>query len=59
MRRRSEKPSIKTLKIDGVDVGAREDETILELAQENEHLHPYPLPHGRTVRRGRLPTVHG
>lgn len=26
---------IKTLKIDGVDVGAREDETILELAQEN------------------------
>jgi bidirectional [NiFe] hydrogenase diaphorase subunit len=36
MRRRSEKPSIKTLKIDGVDVGAREDETILELAQEND-----------------------
>lgn len=26
---------IKTLKIDGIDVGAREDETILELAQEN------------------------
>ena len=34
MRRRS-RPSIKTLKIDGVDVGAREDETILELAIEN------------------------
>ena len=34
MIRRS-RPSIKTLKIDGVDVGAREDETILELAQEN------------------------
>ncbi len=34
MRRRS-KVSIKTLKIDGIDVGAREDETILELAQEN------------------------
>ena len=34
MRRRS-RPSIKTLKIDGVDVGAREDETLLELAQEN------------------------
>ncbi len=29
------KNRIKTLKIDGVDVGAREDETILELAQEN------------------------
>ena len=29
------KTRIKTLKIDGVDVGAREDETILELAQEN------------------------
>lgn len=26
---------IKTLKIDGIDVGAREDETLLELAQEN------------------------
>jgi bidirectional [NiFe] hydrogenase diaphorase subunit len=26
---------IKTLKIDGIDVGAREDETILQLAQEN------------------------
>ncbi len=26
---------IKTLKIDGIDVGAREDETILELAEEN------------------------
>ena len=36
MRRRSEKPSIKVLKIDGVDVGAREDETILQLAQEND-----------------------
>ena len=35
MRRRS-RPSIKTLKIDGVDVGAREDETILELAREND-----------------------
>lgn len=34
MRRRP-KVSIKTLKIDGMDVGAREDETILELAQEN------------------------
>ncbi|MCA9949625.1 MAG: bidirectional hydrogenase complex protein HoxU [Anaerolineales bacterium] len=34
MRRRA-KVSIKTLKIDGIDVGAREDETILELAQEN------------------------
>lgn len=32
MTRRS---SIKTLKINGQDVGAREDETILELAQEN------------------------
>ena len=29
------KTRVKTLKIDGVDVGAREDETILELAQEN------------------------
>lgn len=29
------KTRIKTLKIDGIDVGAREDETILELAQEN------------------------
>jgi bidirectional [NiFe] hydrogenase diaphorase subunit len=29
------KSRIKTLKIDGIDVGAREDETILELAQEN------------------------
>lgn len=27
---------IRTLKIDGIDVGAREDETILELAQEND-----------------------
>lgn len=35
MRRRS-RPSIKTLKIDGIDVGAREDETILQLARENE-----------------------
>jgi bidirectional [NiFe] hydrogenase diaphorase subunit len=35
MRRRS-RPSIKTLKIDDVDIGAREDETILELAQEND-----------------------
>lgn len=35
MRRRS-RPSIKTLKIDGVDVGAREDETLLELAAENK-----------------------
>jgi bidirectional [NiFe] hydrogenase diaphorase subunit len=26
---------IKTLKIDGIDVGAREDETLLELAEEN------------------------
>lgn len=34
MRGRS-KVSIKTLKIDGIDVGARADETILELAQEN------------------------
>ena len=34
MRRRS-KVSIKTLKIDGQDVASREDETILELAQEN------------------------
>lgn len=34
MRRRS-KVRIKTLKIDGQDVGAREDETILELAEEN------------------------
>lgn len=34
MRRRA-RPSIKTLKIDGVDVGAREDETLLELAEEN------------------------
>lgn len=34
MRRRS-KVSIKTLKIDGQDIGAREDETILELAEEN------------------------
>jgi bidirectional [NiFe] hydrogenase diaphorase subunit len=29
------KTRVKTLKIDGIDVGAREDETILELAQEN------------------------
>lgn len=34
MRRRSQ-IRIKTLKIDGQDVGAREDETILELAEEN------------------------
>jgi len=34
MRQRS-KVSIKTLKIDGQDIGAREDETILELAEEN------------------------
>lgn len=34
MRRRST-VRIKTLKIDGQDVGAREDETILELAEEN------------------------
>lgn len=34
MRRRT-KVRIKTLKIDGQDIGAREDETILELAREN------------------------
>ncbi len=33
--KRSYKSRIKTLKIDGIDVGAREDETILELAEEN------------------------
>lgn len=33
--KRPYKMRIKTLKIDGMDVGAREDETILELAQEN------------------------
>lgn len=35
MKRRA-RPSIKTLKINGIDVGAREDETILELAGEND-----------------------
>jgi bidirectional [NiFe] hydrogenase diaphorase subunit len=34
--KRSSKASIKTLKIDGIDVAAREHETILELAQEND-----------------------
>jgi bidirectional [NiFe] hydrogenase diaphorase subunit len=33
--KRPYKMRVKTLKIDGMDVGAREDETILELAQEN------------------------
>ena len=33
------KTRIKTLKIDGIDVGAREDETILELAQELSLIH--------------------
>lgn len=36
MRRSSKANSIKTLKIDGKDVAAREHETILELAQEND-----------------------
>jgi bidirectional [NiFe] hydrogenase diaphorase subunit len=34
--KRSSKASIKTLKIDGIDVAAREHETILELALEND-----------------------
>lgn len=34
--KRPSRPSIKTLKIDGVDIGAREDESLLELAQEND-----------------------
>jgi bidirectional [NiFe] hydrogenase diaphorase subunit len=34
--KRQSRPSIKTLKIDGVDIGAREDETLLELAFEND-----------------------
>ena len=33
--KRPVKTRVRTLKIDGIDVGAREDETILELAQEN------------------------
>ena len=36
MRRSSKANSIKTLKIDGKDVAAREHETILELAKEND-----------------------
>jgi len=35
MIRKGRTPRIKTLKIDGQDIGAREDETILELARQN------------------------
>ena len=56
---RDQRSACVTLTIDGKDVGAREDETILEVARETRHRHPDPLPPRRPLRRRRLPALPG
>ena len=51
--------SVKTLKIDGRDVSAREDETILEVARENNIFIPTLCDLAGLSTRGRLPAVPG
>ena len=48
-----------TLKIDGKDVSGRDDETILEVLQENKHRHSDALLPRRPLRLGRLPPLPG
>ena len=49
--------AVVTLKIDGVDISASNDQTILEVARENKIDIPHPLPARRFVGLGRLPFV--
>jgi hypothetical protein len=58
MKRRSN-VRIKTLKLTGVDVGAREDETILQLAQENGIFIPTLCHMEGLSELWRLPPLHG
>ena len=51
--------TVKTLKIDGRDVSGRQEETILDVARAERHLHSPPVRDGRPLRRGRLPPVPG
>jgi hypothetical protein len=48
-----------TFKINGQDIAAREDETILELSRQNGIPHSHPVLPGRGIRLRRLPPVHG
>ena len=49
---------VKTLTIDGREVGAREDQTILEVARENDIFIPTLCDLAGPEQRGRLPAVH-
>ena len=51
--------NVKTLKIDGRDVSARQEETILDVARQNNIFIPTPVRPGRPLDRWRLPPVPG
>ena len=50
---------VRTLVIDGKDVAASSDQSVLVCGQGKRHPHPDPVPSRGPLGHGRLPLVHG
>ncbi len=57
--RMSGEANVRTLTIDGADISARADQTILEAAREHNVTYSDAVPSGRAVGSGRVPFVPG